>query len=309
MDHVVDHAHGHGEGHDHAGHDHAGHDHAGHDHAGHDHAGHGHDHGAADYYLEQLLTVFVCGSFGVVAVLLPLLGRLDELLAPQFHTWVFSGGVLLLLFTAIRGVAIWSNVGKPDHGHHDHGHGHVHGPDCDHGHAHGDDDGHSHGNIFWRIVVLSFPLLLFCLGLPNSAFLNSYKQHRLGTDANLGMIGEVVAKDGTLELDFAALAATALDPEKRAVAEGMTTTIRGQFNPIGDREFTLYKMKQTCCAADMIPLKARILTNSVVIGYQPTAWVKVTGTVQFVEVPGKNQFLPVLRVKPGSGIEPTAPEA
>ena len=55
---------------DHLHHDH-GHDH----HHGHEH---GHSHGLGDYYLEQLLTIFVCGAFGVVAILMNRFAMLEE---------------------------------------------------------------------------------------------------------------------------------------------------------------------------------------------------------------------------------------
>ena len=56
-----DHDHNHSHGHDHK------HDHK-HDHA-HSH-GDAHGHSKSEYYLEQLLTILICGSIGLVAVLM-----------------------------------------------------------------------------------------------------------------------------------------------------------------------------------------------------------------------------------------------
>lgn len=283
MDHVHDHVHGPGCGHDH-----------------HDH-GHAHDHapGMSDYYLEQLLGLFIAGLFGLVAVLMYAFGRLDIMLVPAFHIPVLVGGIALLVFTAIRGAAVWAEAG------------HTHGPDC--GHDHGPDDhGHSHGGswVYLKTIVLSFPLLLFVIGIPNQGFSKDWVDKRLGSDEALGAVGEVAAKEGgVIGYDFAQLASAAHDADKRKEIEGRTVSIRGQFRPVGQKEFTLYKLKMNCCAADMIPLKARILTPFVPFGFSDGQWVQATGPVQFVEIPGKSQFVPVIRVQNEKGITPAQPEA
>lgn len=319
-DHHHDHSHGHAHGHDHA-----------------------HDHGESEFYLEQLLTITICGGFGIVGILMYQFGMLNELLAPEFHRWVALGGGVLLVLTMIRAISLWTTAGSAGgHAHHhahdaqehvhgpecnhdhDHDHSemeaeHVHGPDCHHehvtptvtghihahSHAHGD---HEHGNIFWRIVVLAFPLVLFFLGLPNESFIRNFKLHKLGGDTHIGDFGEVQATGSNIPMDFNQLAMAALDPGKRTFLEGSETSIVGQFKPVSEREFTLFKMKMTCCAADEIPLKARIVADFVPYNVKPFDWIKVTGIMQFVEIPGKSEFLPVLRVKEQKGIQPAKPE-
>src|SRR5688500_14495089 len=102
MGHDHEHAHGHSHSHSHEGaHTHE-HDH-GHGHA---HAHH-HHHGAGEYYLEQLLSIGICGSFAVVAVLMYRSDKLRLILVPQFHPWVFWGGVALFALTLVRVVALW----------------------------------------------------------------------------------------------------------------------------------------------------------------------------------------------------------
>lgn len=293
-------------------HDHAHpHDH-GHDHShAHDH-GHSHDHahGAGDYFLEHLLMIFVCGAFGTVAVLMVMFGRLNVMLVPEFHTPVLVGGAALLLFTVIRGVGLWAEAGAHEHSHDEPGH--VHGPDCDHTHDHSHaDHGHDHGSVFWRVVVLLFPLLLFVMGLPNEGFSKEWIDRRLGKDENIGTLGDVKVKDGAaVVFDFNELSLSAHDPARRAAFEGRPAKIKGQFRKIGDREFTLFRMKMTCCAADTIPLKARIVTTFVPYAFKDHDWVEVSGVVQFVEIPGSaGQFLPVLRVSDEKGIQKSTPEA
>ncbi len=313
MDHGHDHAHDHHHGDDH-GHEHS---------HGHEHT---HDHGAGDYYLEQLLTIFVCGAFGVVAVLMYTNKMLDIVLANSFHPWVLAGGIALLVFTAIRGIAIWKAAGagahalhhQHDHGHgHDHGHDHVHGPDCDHAHAHeahaghhhAVGDGHSHGNIFWRVVVLAFPLLLFCLGLPNKGFSEEWYKRRLGTEVALNLDDKGVESKGgdAIVFTFDELNASTNDEAKRTQYQGHTVRVKGQLQKINSTEYTLFRMKMTCCAADTIPLKARIKTPFVspIPDFQ---WVTAEGVLQYVELPGQKQYIPVIRVKDAAGLQKASPE-
>lgn len=275
---------------------------------------HDHAHGTGEYFLEQLFTIFVCGAFGIVAILMFQFGRLNLLLAPEFHVPVLVGGIVLLVATAIRGAALWKEAGVATPAHdHGHDHDHVHGPDCDHdhGHAHaeGDDDhGHEHGGIFWRVVVLSFPIMLFLIGLPNEGFSKEWIERRLGKDEDLGAVADVKAKDGAVLFDFGELALAAYDPGQRSLFEGREATLKGQYRLVAPKEFTLFTMKMTCCKADEIPLKARIMTAFEPYGFKDFEWVEVTGRVQFVEVPGKNQYIPVIRVSEEKGIKKIPPQ-
>ena len=190
-----------------------------------------------------------------------------------------------------------------------HDHDHVHGPDCDHGHDHAPGEDHTHGNIFWRLVVLAFPLLLFGLGLPNKGFSQDWVNRRLGTDAAVDLGGEVIAKGGeTVQFEFHELNAMAYDESKRQAFEGQTVRLKGQLRRIGDREYTLYRLKMNCCAADTIPLKARIV-NSFVSTFPDGQWVSAEGVLQFAEDKEKKQFLPVIRVKDAKGLVTAKPEA
>lgn len=306
-DHGHDHAHNHGHTHTHDAH--------GHGHT-HDH-GHHHGHGAGEYYLEQLLSIGICGAFALVAMMMYRNDRLRLILVPQFHPWVFWGGAVLLGLTLVRVVALWrATAPAHDHGHahhqHEHGpdcdHGHEHGPDCQHDHAHGEHThqhahgahahDHEHGGIFWRVVVLMFPVALFFMGLPNEGFSNERLIKTLGQDAALGNLTDVTAKGGEIiPLSFADLNAAALDPDSRSAFEGRTVQVKGQLKKISDKECTLFYMKMTCCAADMIPLKARIITDDSLGPINDGDWRQITGVLQFAEVPGKNQYIPVIRTK------------
>ncbi len=307
MDHVIDPAAPHAAGHDHE----------------HDHS-HGEGHGLADYYLEQLLTIFICGAFGLVAVLMYQFEMLKYILASQFYIPVLIGGIGLLLVTALRGVCLWRSVG----GDHDHDHDHAHhdhkpGEDCDHPSHAADDHGdhsaedHDHGNIYWRIVVLAFPIVLFLMGLPNKTFSKEYIEGKLGKDGAIGALADVAERGGEATYDFSSLAVASANEDKRRSLEGTPAKITGQLRhiPGSPDEFGLFYLKTTCCATDAVPLKARIkverpsLADAFKKKFPADAkdhhWVQVSGTIQFAKLEN-GEYITVLRVKDG-GITATDP--
>jgi hypothetical protein len=310
MGHDHDHAHGHTHDHGHAhGHDHP-HDHGhAHDHAHAPH--HHHAHGGSEYYLEQLLTIGISGAFAVVAVMMVRSGMIANVLVPQFHPWVLWGGVALFALVVIRVVALWrATAPAHDHHHshhHSHDHTHEHGPDCEHGescghehshhhhqHEHAD---HSHGSIFWRVVVLMFPIALFCMGLPGKGYSQERINKMLGESTPLEL-KEVKDKGGpVLPLTFADLNASAMDPDARASYEGSKVRVKGQIKKESDKELQLYYLKMTCCAADMIPLKARIVSEDSLGPINNGEWREVTGILQFAENPLTHQFIPVVKTQ------------
>jgi uncharacterized membrane protein YcgQ (UPF0703/DUF1980 family) len=88
----------------------------------------------------------------------------------------------------------------------------------------------------------------------------------------------------------------AYDEGKRRSYEGQTALLEGRFKRIGDKEFTLFRMKMTCCAADTVPLKVRIVVPQALSGFNDFDWVQVKGQIQFMQVSGQNQYVPVIRV-------------
>jgi uncharacterized membrane protein YcgQ (UPF0703/DUF1980 family) len=298
----------------------------------HDH--HHHGESMRDYFVEQLLTIFVVGLFGAVAILLYTSGRLQYVLAPQFREPVLYGGIAVVLLTVVRAVAVWREAGQAnahshehdhDHDHsHDHDHGHVHGPDCDHSHDH--DHGHDHGHdhhdhdhgdhsaedhghshdlawVFARMMVLFFPVALFFMGVPNSGFSQDRINKLLGKDEALGdtNLAEVARKDGTV-VSFNDLNDAAMNEDKRKLFEGQTALLEGRFRRLGDKEFSLIRLRMTCCAADTIPLKVRIITPYALSGFSDLEWVSVKGQIQFIAVPGTGRYIPVIKVAENSDV-------
>jgi hypothetical protein len=272
----------------------------------HDHHHH-HEHGGNEYYLQQLLTVFVAGAFGVCGILMYTLHdirdgesvrKLTHILAEPFHIWVLIGSILLLAVTAFRGVSLWMQAGARD----DHaGHDHAPGEPCNHtDHDHSD---HDHGNIYWRVIVLAFPIALLMMGLPNRGFSDERTKAQLGNAKELGALTDVDSKGKLSQtLTFDDLAATAYRAETREQYTGFEITITGKFQALtgsSGREFTLFAEKMTCCASDQILLKARgVVANPSQLDpfkIKGFPMVVVTGKLQFAEDSPGN-FIPVLRV-------------
>src|SRR5580658_8254992 len=64
---------------------------------------HDHHHGESlrDYFTEQLLTILVCGVFGIAAIQMYVEKKM-EFLAPQFHPWVLGGGISIIAMVILR---------------------------------------------------------------------------------------------------------------------------------------------------------------------------------------------------------------
>jgi hypothetical protein len=289
----------------------------------HDHT-HDHHHGdsAREYFTEQLLTIFVVGMFGFAAVRMYQTGMLEHVLAPQFRLPVLLGGIGVLVIVAVRAVSVWREAGAltarahtHDHAH-DHHH-HEHGPDCDHdhGHAHGHDHdhpdhGHSHDLawVFTRMLILFFPVALFLIGVPNQGFSQDRINQLLGSEQLVSAeVGTVATGEGVV-MSFSDLREAAYDESKREYLAGKVGIIEGKFRIIGQNQFTLYKLKMTCCAADTVPLKIRIITPTAVSGFNDGDWVRVKGEVRFLPMPNSSQFLPVIAVADVTDVKKVPPK-
>lgn len=332
--------------------------------------GHGHHHhgeSVSSYFTEQLLTIFVCLLFGFVAIRLYYTGMLEQILAPQFRSWVPAGGAVVLVLVVLRAISVWKEAGELQAQAQANGLtcglNHTHGPDCDHdpgiGGAHDHDHSHSHDMswTFARMLILIFPVLLFFLGLPNAGLSQDAQRKMLGNDTALGaeklkelandpgtkVIAEESREDGarvrTLQtptglkirqtiptdggeakLEVIAGAGTAMrfndlndaafDEAKRKSLQGETAILEGRFQRLGDKEFTLYRLKMTCCAADTVPLKVRIIAPQSVGTVKDFAWVRVKGQIQFFKVQtgkaGAESYMPVIMVADIADIDANA---
>lgn len=112
----------------------------------------------------------------------------------------------------------------------------------------------------------------------------------------------VVPSAGT-EMRFNDLADAALNPQTRAAYTGQTAILEGRFRRLSDKEFTLYRLKMTCCGADAVMLKVRIIATQSV-DRPDGEWVRVKGVIQFVK-DREGRYSPVLSLPDLTDITPT----
>ena len=106
---------------------------------------------------------------------------------------------------------------------------------------------------------------------------------------------ELIAGEGEA-MRFNVLNDAALDAGKREYIGGKTAILEGRFKRLADKEFSLFRLKMTCCAADTVPLKVRIVVPQALAGFSDFDWVQVKGQIQFLKVPGQDRFIPVIMV-------------
>lgn len=275
---------------------------------------HGH---AADknYYLDQICALITCAALGIVCVLMYSAGKLSLILVPRFHPWVLGGGVCLLVIATIRGATLWRHAGKiqlecdHDHSHDEPAH-HEHGEHCDHHPEKTADCGHDHGHAWMPVkyAFLMLPIALYLLELPNAAFSAEWANRQADQSALEGP-GHSVGNKGVMVLGFRELSDAANQQSTREYFEGHTVKLRGMFVKLGTpKEFTLMRLKMNCCAADVVPMQVRILSDDKVGDFARTDWVEVEGQVEFRKVAGKEKYYAVLTTS-SDRVKKTEPDA
>jgi hypothetical protein len=195
------------------------------------------------------------------------------------------------------------------HHHHHHDHDHEHGHTHDHGHDH--DHGHSHGWSPIKYAVLLLPLVLYVLHLPNESLAGSASfRNAQGEAGHLEDSGEHSdVNKGEISLGFKELSNAVYSPQQREYFEGHVGKLRGMYQPLGsEKEFTLFRVKMTCCAADAIPLEVRILSPENLTRLQPAQWVEVKGQIQFRKLSGKEKYIPVIQLASKDDVKPIPPQ-
>jgi hypothetical protein len=265
---------------------------------------HHHQCGAShrDYFAGQLLTIPVVGVFGLVGILMYRNGQLGYILALPFHRPVLIGGFAVLVLVVLRAISVWREAGRL----HEHDQRRRHESDSgadDHG------PGHDLAWVFSRLIVLCFPVGLFLIGVPNSGFSQDRIRILLGgDDALTGNMAAVAHQNGTVA-SFNDLNDAANDEERRERMQGQTALLEGRIRWIDARQFTLFRLKMTCCAADVVPLKVRIVLKSGTLsGLDDFDWVEMKGRVQFVQAPNSERYIPVIVVEDARDVRKTGPK-
>jgi hypothetical protein len=103
--------------------------------------------------------------------------------------------------------------------------------------------------------------------------------------------GGTVLRPGFKELTDASQTAKGRD-----YWSGQTAELAGLLRPVGDREFTLFRLKMTCCASDAVPLKVRIYAPEELehYGLEGGKGVVVRGQIEFRKVKGSQEYLPIM---------------
>lgn len=204
---------------------------------------------------------------------------------------------------------------------HDHDHHHEHGPDCKHDHKHEHSHSHSHADhdhdhSWWpmRLTLLFIPVALFLANWPNKGYSKASLVKSLNAQKDIAMKFEDSAEDEgpkydeVVNLTFKELAGAANSKSGRARYDGKIGRLKGQFSPLFEKEFTLFKLKITCCAADAIPLKVRIKSPDA-LQYNVGEWVEVEGRIRFLKVAGKEEYVPMLRMGSVDNVRPATPDS
>jgi hypothetical protein len=167
-----------------------------------------------------------------------------------------------------------------------------------------------------RCAVLLIPIVLYFCNLPNGSFGAMARGYIDSAGKAEGLENAqfmaTEKKDGqALELSFNELNQAAYSPRLRETWSGKEGRIRGFLEPINDHEFRLIRMKMTCCVADAVPLKARIITKDSLTARSDLSgktWVEVTGVIQFRKLANQDTYVPVLQVETLDNIKVSEPQ-
>jgi hypothetical protein len=84
----------------------------------------------------------------------------------------------------------------------------------------------------------------------------------------------------------------------RQTNEGRRATLRGLYLPLNDKQCTLFRMKITCCASDMVPSGVRIVAPDPLPSQIPSGEkLEATGVIQFMKPKDKDVYIPVLMLQ------------
>jgi len=152
-------------------------------------------------------------------------------------------------------------------------------------------------------VILMLPVGLFLVNLPNKGF----SIEHFGEDGAIEIGSQVVAKDGELVARFKELETARLTQAGRDFFSGKPAKLKGMFVKVTDREFTLFRIQMTCCAADSLPLKVRIIAPKPV-DFEQRQWVEVTGRIQFRKLADRDEYIPMMLLDSNDQVKQTLPD-
>ena len=173
----------------------------------------------------------------------------------------------------------------------------------------GEHEEHNHGWAPWTYAILIIPAVLFFLGLPEDGYAKrGAKNYELDPTvyqkcvafAHLtgGMVFPELNRSEKVHLRFSDMVVIASRESSRRHYEGKTVTLRGMFVgiPGKDMEFTLKRVKVTCCGADATMLQSRIVSTTPLPRFREEEWVEIEGQLSFAKVAGRDEYVPVIQL-------------
>jgi uncharacterized membrane protein YcgQ (UPF0703/DUF1980 family) len=243
----------------------------------------------------KFVSVGLAGAFAYVMLEMTLKDRLKYYLNTDlFATVVYVAGSLLAVLVLLRPV-VWllAQAGLVDKS--------ALAAGCCHDHGHGDEHGHDHHHevASWKLIVLTFPLMLLLAGLVPTSLSAEAIANKLAQQAKLAAGMNVAAlpaerkaayadpsKVETVQATMKELAEAARNPAQReyweSTKEPRAAEVVGQFFPLGGSsdKYQITRLKMTCCANDATPMTV-IVMGQPESGWEPGGWVQIFGPVSY----------------------------
>jgi uncharacterized repeat protein (TIGR03943 family) len=242
--------------------------------------------------LDELIILVIVTLIGISGIYLYTSGRISFILAGQFHVLFLVSNIVIATLSVLRlFLMAREQPGATDA------------------------TGHQHETQVapWRYSVLFIPVALWLLGLPNKGFSNDWIKATLGNEqietTDL-QPGEINTSGEVFILGFKELSEAANDSNKREYWSGKMGKVIGLYMSVSadPKEFTLYRLKMNCCAADAVPMRVRIQAPEPVTQFTGRDWVEVTGQITFYKVVGRGEYVAALKLPSAANVVKSTPD-
>lgn len=148
------------------------------------------------------------------------------------------------------------------------------------------------------------PVVLYFLNLPNGTFSTGAYASMMASTGVGGEGSQVANKEGFVN-GFKEIIDATYDAKAREAMEGKTGSLKGKYGPISNKQFNLYRVKMSCCAADAVPIPIIVVSEENITHVRPADWVEVEGKITFQNVRGK--YVAVLYLKSADQVKSIPP--
>jgi putative membrane protein len=261
----------------------------------------------------RALALVINGLFAYVMLEMVMRDRLKHYLNTDIFGWVVTAAAILLGGMVLLRAAVWAAARAgviKDVAHdccgHDHGHDHSH-----------EQHSHTHEVSLWRLIVVSFPLMLLMAGLVPTRLSAQSLANRMSDQQRMaaGMAIESLPagrniKDAKfMTATMVELVQASRDPSLREMWESSekprAAIVKGQLMRTSyPNRYQLHREKMTCCAQDAVPVMILVAGNPDK-SWPHNEWLEVSGPVSFQKDP-TGGFTAVLHQVTAEKIEPPA---